>query len=528
MRFESELTGDRKRINRLLTGVLVFLLAFVLVAGSTVTLLRVSAEESDTAAETAAESSTEQTESSSSGTESETGTGTKEEKTDWSVKEVNLDNPNTGLSVILRGIGFFLNWMTRYLAGGNYIVMLFIFAILLEIVLLPLSIKQQKTSIKQARLRPKEMAIRKKYAGHNDRETQQKMNMEIQQLYQSEHFSPFSGCLPLLIQLPIVMILYAIVVDPWRYSLGLPTELSKMVTDYLVANGQQLTSTRGTIELLSKIQEMGLDKLEGIKTFALNGEECFKRIEAVYNQIPNFNVFGINTGYLIRDPQASKWLYAVPVLTFGVYFGSMKLNRLLTYQPPTTADAKAQGCSNNVMDIMMPLFSVYVTFIVPAAVGIYWIFKSLTGTLKQFILKKAMPYPEFTEEEYKAAEREILGKAPKKRNGGSNVTVTGGVTPSGKRSLHHIDDDEYEEGYQAPPVRKAPKGDYVEEDEPKKASGKLLDGVEMKEDEPRKTEQPSETTENEPKEDFSEFDGGADFETGPSGDETDEKNDDLN
>ena len=112
---------------------------------------------------------------------------------------------NQLLNPIYKGIGFFLAWMDSW--AGNYLLVLLIFAVLVEILMLPLGIKQQKNSIKQARLRPKEMAIRKKYAGRTDAVTQQKMQAEIQELYRKENFNQFAGCLPMLIQLPIILIL---------------------------------------------------------------------------------------------------------------------------------------------------------------------------------------------------------------------------------------------------------------------------------------------------------------------------------
>jgi YidC/Oxa1 family membrane protein insertase len=90
------------------------------------------------------------------------------------------------------------------------------------------------------------------------------------------------------------------------------------------------------------------------------------------------------------------------------------------------------------MDFMMPLMSVYIAFIVPAAVGIYWMFKSVLGTVKQLIMKKAMPIPVFTEADYKAAEKEMYGKNPPKAH-----KASGSGNPN-VRSLHHIDDDEYD------------------------------------------------------------------------------------
>jgi hypothetical protein len=175
----------------------------------------------------------------------------------------------------------------------------------------------------------------------------------------------------------------------------------------------------------------------------------------VFDKLPDFRVFAGSLD-LGATPAFTNfnWLLAVPVLTFVVYFISMKLTRKLTYQPTTgsEADAKAMGCSNGVMDIMMPAFSVYITFIVPAAVGIYWIFKSILSTLKQFVLYKTMPLPKFTEEDFKAAEREMNAKNKK------NAPARPERDPNAPRprSLHHIDDDDYDSNGEIKPAPKAP------------------------------------------------------------------------
>jgi YidC/Oxa1 family membrane protein insertase len=114
----------------------------------------------------------------------------------------------------------------------------------------------------------------------------------------------------------------------------------------------------------------------------------------------------------------------------------MKLNRKFSYQP--AMQDPQMGCSNNMMDITMPLMSVYITFITPAAIGIYWIFKCIIGVLKQFVLHKLMPLPTFTEEDYKRAEKELKGKAR------STVYQEAPQNRGPARSLHHIDDDEYD------------------------------------------------------------------------------------
>ena len=84
---------------------------------------------------------------------------------------------------IMMPVAYILKFCNK-IVGNHYILALLIFAVLVEIVLIPFGIKQQKNSIKQAGLRPKEKAIREKYAGRDDQPTKQKMQQEIQELYQ--------------------------------------------------------------------------------------------------------------------------------------------------------------------------------------------------------------------------------------------------------------------------------------------------------------------------------------------------------
>lgn len=342
--------------------------------------------------------------------------------------------------IILVWVGKFLQLITK-LTGGYYVLGLFVFAILVELLLLYFGIRQQKNSIKQARLSPKERAIRKKYAGRNDQVSTRKMQEEIQRLYQEEGFNPMGGCLPLLIQMPIVLALYNIVIDPLRYVLGKPAGLSAALTTFAstsrAAGGLGLAmgnSGRGTIELLSKLNEApnGFAQLRNFSYFS-NAAECADQLTGV--AMPNFRMFGMDMGLV---PTAKLWpLILVPIFTFVFYFASMKLNRKFMYQP--AAQDPQMGCSNNMMDITMPLMSVYIAFITPAAVGVYWIFKCIVTTLKQFILHKLMPLPTFTEEDYRRAEKEMKAKNKGKKEEGNYAAAADGRV---YRSLHHIDDED--------------------------------------------------------------------------------------
>lgn len=384
--------------------------------------------------------------------------------------------------------GFVMRFCTKIM-GNQYLLALLIFAIILEIVLLPFSIKQQKNSIKQAKLRPKEMAIRKKYAGRDDQPTKQKMTQEIQELYQKEGYNPMSGCLPLLIQFPLLIALYNIVIRPLHYICQLETTTIQNLVPVVNAYGYNFDVTAVAsrdIELMGALKDI----LKSDPS-AFNMVEGFNAAE-VAEVLPNLKVGFLDFSLVIFPDHwkdiftnftAYGWLILVPVLTFVVYFFSTRLTRKLSYQPISDND-NGMGCSTKMMDIVMPLFSVYIACIVPAVVGVYWIFKSILGVLKQFLLKKFMPTPVFTEEDYRAAEKELNvradNKAPKVKSG--KVV----------RSLHHIDDEDFadtaEKAKAHKEALKAQEEAAAAEQKPQ-TLGDLFAGIKMKKEEnPEKKE----------------------------------------
>ncbi len=360
---------------------------------------------------------------------------------------VNLNESRDLIANIRFYIGYFLGIITNTVGFGNYLIGICIFAILVELLMIPLAIKQQKNSIKQANLRPKEMAIRNRYKGRNDQATQQKVAQEIQDLYQRENFNPMSGCLPMLIQLPIIMILYNIVVDPIQYVLGGTASFANALNMFFTASkaagglGLTLKSTNGTIEILSQLRDIDFSSLANFEFFTNSGD-VFNTLSGFAGNIPSFNVGPINFGF---TPSLSEnfLLLVVPVLTFVVYFFSMKISKKFTYQPTQNADAPGAGCSTKMMEWYMPIMSTFFCFMVPGAVGIYWVFRSVIMTIKQFIMSKVMPLPVFTEEDYKAAERELApSKKPQRKRKNAEGESTLDPNKERPRSLHHIDDDD--------------------------------------------------------------------------------------
>ena len=126
------------------------------------------------------------------------------------------------MSWLYTAIGYVLQFC--YNLTSNYGLALLLFAFFFKLLLFPFGYKQQKNQYRMALLRPKLMAIEKKYAGRNDQPTLRKKQMEMQELYQKEGVNPMGGCLPMLLQFPIIIALYNVIRSPITYLMGLGKE----------------------------------------------------------------------------------------------------------------------------------------------------------------------------------------------------------------------------------------------------------------------------------------------------------------
>lgn len=315
----------------------------------------------------------------------------------------------------------------------NYLASLAVFTFILQVILcLAFGVRQQKNSIKQAQLAPKVAAIRKKYAGRNDQQTMMKMNEETQNLYSENGYSPYSGCLPMLIQLPVIMGLYYVITEPLRFICGIcrtSAEGIKAVIQNFVDAGIASENVRS-------------QQYEILKYIANNDQS--KWIELTNGEVPTvIPEFRIGPFDLSVAPSSEGfgWLIIILVLIFVTSVGSQIITRKFTYQDPMMKEQQ-NNCSMKVMMYSMPLMSVFIAWSLPAAVGVYWIYRSVAAALQQIVLSKVMPYPKFTEEDYKKAEDEARGKDKKHKK----KTESAPRDPNApkKRSLHHIDDEEDE------------------------------------------------------------------------------------
>lgn len=362
-------------------------------------------------------------------------------------EKYDLDSSAGFPTILLVWIGKFLGLITN-IVGDFYVLAILIFAILVEVLMLPMAVKQQKNSIGMAKLRPAIARIEKKYAGRTDQVTTRKKQEEIMELQQKSGYSPFSGCLPLIIQLIIVgFILYPIIQNPLRYVLNESTDFSNALLTYATApqaaGGLGLDISAGNVmELLSSLNA---ENIKGVADFPIfeNGSAILEEYNAL--SIPNFTAFGINLG---RIPSLSftNILILVPILNVVGQWFTMKLTRKWTgtgYNAMGGEDAQSKF-SIKMMDVLPLLMTLFILFKVPAMIGIYWFFRSIISLGKQFIMQKVMPVPKYTAEEIKEME-----KAAKERQKAQKEALK--QQPK-VRSLHYIDADDYDELPEAKPT----------------------------------------------------------------------------
>lgn len=323
-------------------------------------------------------------------------------------------------------LGTMLGWFSSI--TGSYALGLLLYALVFKIVFLPFSIKQQKNQIAMARLTPKIALIRAKYKGRVDRVSQQKMQQEIMEFQQKEGYSPFSGCLPMLIQLPLIIFLYNVIRKPLSFIAKVSNDVIVNVYNIVVKPETAITSAGSVdqISLISKLYEY-VDKWGA-------GE-----IEAAgldVSMIPNFRLFGVN---LAETPSFTSFsiLVLIPVLAALSQWFTMWLTRRLNGNGMQLQGDSQTQASMRIMDIAMPAMTLFIAFNFSGMLGLYWIYQSIISVLQTAILAKAMPIPKYTEEEIKA-----IRKAEKEQEKAQKAALK--EQPK-YRSLHYIDEDDYEE-----------------------------------------------------------------------------------
>ena len=291
-------------------------------------------------------------------------------------------------------------WLVRlfYNLTNSYGVALILFTLVIKLIMLPFQMKSKKSMMRMSRVSGQMQELQKRYA-----KNQAKLQEEMQKLCEEEGVNPMSGCLWSLIPFPILIALYSIIRHPITHFMMLSKDVLQTVVQSAADAGVNLTNivmmdkatgtpvlkdglyqlaSYGQINLVKAVQEMGLSTPEGW--------------------------FDMNYNFLGLDLTATPWEYVknftftwavIGVILIPILAGlSQFVFSKLTMKTQPQADA-AGGASMKSMMYMMPLMSVYIAFIMPAALGVYWIAQSVFSLIQEAILNKTFSAKLSEEEE---------------------------------------------------------------------------------------------------------------------------------
>lgn len=273
-----------------------------------------------------------------------------------------------------------------YNLTGSYGVAVILFAVVVNLILLPFMMKSKAGMMRMTRLQPKIAEIQKKHAGN-----QQKLNEEMSKLYREEGANPLSGCLWSLIPFPILIALYYAIRYPLTTMMGVP--------ESMLAEG-------GAI--YSKLTELGYS-LANFTTGKTSGYEQIYEAKFITDHFSDFSslsdkLIPMNYHFLGLDlssmPQWKFWqfdwatpavllpalgLFLIPLISAFMSWASMKISNRMNPQMGATAEQKM---TSNTMTLIMPITSIWIGFVMPAALGIYWIINSVLGIIRDVILTR--------------------------------------------------------------------------------------------------------------------------------------------
>ena len=305
--------------------------------------------------------------------------------------------------IILRPFAWLLLFF--YNLFSSYGLALILFAVVIKLILFPVTLKSKKSMIQTTMLSEKMQKLQKQYG--KDRE---RYNLELQKLYEKEHVNPMGGCVWSLIPMFVLIALYGIIREPLTYFMGMSTEQIQALATQL--NWQEVAVTSGFMspEAMEKlVQQLADGKINHIfqngaynqlHLLSLVKPENLEALRAAVGAdglfVLNFNFLGID---LSKIPTWKFWaggitpgsvgLFLLPIISVGVSFLSMKVS-MSTSRMNNQAQNAQLDSTNKMLLWMMPVMSLWIGFTVPAGLSVYWIAQYFVTMIQEYICGKML------------------------------------------------------------------------------------------------------------------------------------------
>lgn len=294
--------------------------------------------------------------------------------------------------------GYVLNFFYELI--NNYGIAIIIFSVLLRLLLIPITIKQQKTMKRSAKMQEKMKEIQTKYKNNPE-----KLNQETIELYKTEKFSPFSGCFSAILQLLIILSVFWMVSQPLTYMKKVDKQV---IDDYKTKiteenGGQKITYPE--IEIISKIEKEYKEiNTQLVKEEVENKQELQNKKEAIEKMRINMEFLGLDLS-MVPTQNLNNWkVYVIPVLYVITSFVSIKITtnaqKKASKKKEMIVDETGKENSdemldsmqqmNNSMLYMMPIMSISIAAIAPLGLALYWLVSNILMIIERIIINKFM------------------------------------------------------------------------------------------------------------------------------------------
>lgn len=295
--------------------------------------------------------------------------------------------------------GYLLNWL--YDIFNNYGIAILIFSVVLRIILIPITIKQQKSMKKSAELQAEMSEIQKKYKNNPE-----KLNQETIELYKREKMSPFSGCLSSILQLIIILSVFWLISQPLTYMKKIDKDLIEKYSTEMKESGYNSNNSYIQIATIdyaeTKYQEI-TKQLE--QEEVENREELVKKQEE-YNKLRlNMNFLGIDLSKVPTQSLNDWRVYVIPILYVLTSIISIKITTSTQKNKQNKDIVVSENEKNNEEEVdpteqmqqmsksmmyMMPAMSVMIAIIAPLGLALYWLMSNILMIIERLIINKFM------------------------------------------------------------------------------------------------------------------------------------------
>ncbi len=294
-------------------------------------------------------------------------------------------------------------------------ISIIVFTIITRLLMTPLQIMQQKTTKGMAIIQPELTKLQKKYEKKKDAESQAKYSAEMQALYKTHKINPLAGCLPLIIQMPLIIALFGVLRDVSSHIVklkevyvGLANSIMNSVSNYQQIlqpyldihgmNGKlkydltQATASGGVLglkELLSKLTSVQWSEL-----LSQIPAEAAKGMEALLELKNSYEWFGVNLvdtpSQLVKAGGSGMFIaLLIPVLVWvsTVFYSKYTMAQTQTNQPKKGEDDK-QANTMKTMNMVLPLMTAFFSYTMPSGLALYWIAGNIIMLIQQVVVTK--------------------------------------------------------------------------------------------------------------------------------------------